>query len=79
MFSHVIAHIEGRDKKTPLAAELMKILLDHKQGDCTAYAELSGNFAVSAEKDAWLRAKAYWDLQATWLGREEDKEGSRES
>lgn len=86
MFSPAIAHIEAmlmrkRDDTSPfLPAELMKILLQHKQGDCIKYAVLSGKLAVSAEKDnAWLRAKAYWDLQATWLRRAEDKEGSREA
>ena len=86
MFSPVIAHIEdmlarAKDENTSfLPAELMKVLLEHKQGDCIKYAELSGKFAVSAEKDnAWLRAKAYWDLQAIWLGRAEDNEGSREA
>ena len=49
-FSHVIAHIEDMlerqedDYSSFLPAELMKILLDHKQGDCIAYAEFSGRF-----------------------------------
>lgn len=84
MFSPVITHIEDMlarakdDYASFLPAELMKILLEHKQGDCIKYAEHSGKFAEVAEKDkSWTRAKAYWELQALWLKRAEDMEGSR--
>ncbi len=86
MYSQVMSHVKDMldrqkdDYSSLLPAELMKILLDHRQGDCNAYAKLSGKFAAFAEKEeAWSRARAYWDIQAAWLGRAEDEESSREA
>ena len=84
MFKQVVASIEHtleRHKENDpsyLSAELMEILLKLKVGDSQKYAQLSAKHAIAAEEDAdWYRPKTYWELQARWLERENDDEGSR--
>ena len=84
MFRQVINHIEDtldRHKENDpsyLSAELMEILLDQKEGDSAKYAQLAEKHANSAEADEdWYRPKTYWELQARWLERAKDNEGSR--
>ena len=83
-FKQTIAHIEDtldrHEDNDPsyLSADLMEILLDQKEGDCTKYAQISEEHALSAAEDEdWERPRRCWDLCARWRERAGDESGSR--
>lgn len=81
-YKKTISHIEevlqrfnGEDPKW-FSCRLMNFLLEKKEGEPSVYIPLTQKLAEAAEsKCNWELARDYWDIQAQWYERQQNKEG----
>lgn len=82
----VVAAIEDAltkyDGEDPLflSARLMELLLEHRRGDPTRYADLAKKAAERAETDRdWHRARTYWHIWEQWCALARDIDSQRDA